>query len=127
MYGYYKKPSYVNTIRKGDTLSARSKTLGLYTLATDTIAPKIKPVNFTNKKWLSKYRYLKLKISDDLSGISKYRATVNGRWILMEYDPKNELLVYNFDNNIGKGPSNFRLEVIDNSDNFSNYECSFIN
>ena len=45
----------------------------------------------------------------------------------MEYDPKNELLIYNFDKNIGKGENTFRLEVIDNSDNFIDYECSFIN
>ena len=126
LYGYYKKPSYVNTIRKGDTLSARSKTLGLYTLATDTIAPKIKPVNFTNKKWLSKYRYLKLKISDDLSGISKYRATVNGKWILMEYDYKTNTLVHDFNDTIVTDTeNNLKIIVTDNVGNSSTFEATF--
>ena len=90
LYGYYKNPGYLNTKRKGNVLSAGSKIFGTFTLAIDTIKPTIKPINFQNKKWLSKYRYLKVKIDDDLSGISKYRATVNGKWILMEYDYKTD-------------------------------------
>lgn len=126
LYGYYKKPSYVNTKQKGDTLTARSKTLGLYTLASDTIPPKIKPVNFTNKKWLSKYRYLKVKISDDLSGISKYRATVNGKWILMEYDYKTNTLTHDFnDNVVTDTENNLKIIVTDNVGNSSTFEAIF--
>ncbi|GGI57778.1 M23 family metallopeptidase [Winogradskyella haliclonae] len=126
LYGYYKKPSYVSTKRKGDTLTARSKTLGLYTLATDTISPEIKPVNFTNKKWLSKYRYLKVKISDDLSGISKYRATVNGKWILMEYDYKTNTLTHDFnDNVVTDTENNLKIIVTDNVGNSSTFEATF--
>ena len=58
LYGYYKRPSYVYTKRKGNTLSAGSKVFGTYTLAMDTVAPTIKPVNFQDKKflkWLLKY------------------------------------------------------------------------
>lgn len=126
LYGYYKKPSYVGTKRKGDTLTARSKIFGTYTLASDTVAPKIKPLNFTNKKWLSKYRYLKLKISDDLSGISKYRATVNGKWILMEYDYKTNTLTHDFnDNVVTYTENNLKLIVTDNVGNSSTFEATF--
>ncbi|SHH49368.1 M23 family metallopeptidase [Winogradskyella jejuensis] len=126
LYGYYKKPSYVSTRRKGDTLTARSKTLGIYTLASDTVAPTIKPINFTNKKWLSKYRYLKVKITDDLSGISKYRATVNGKWILMEYDYKTNTLTHDFnDNVITDTKNNLKIIVTDNVGNSSTFEATF--
>ena len=126
LYGYYKKPSYVRSRRKDNILYARSKTLGLYTLATDTISPKIKPVNFTNKKWLSKYRYLKVKISDDLSGISKYRATVNGKWILMEYDYKTNTLTHDFnDNVVNSTENNLKIIVTDNVGNSSTFEATF--
>ena len=37
---------------------------------------------------------LNVKISDDLSGISSYRATINGKLILMEYEYKTDLLSY---------------------------------
>ncbi|WP_299526653.1 M23 family metallopeptidase [Winogradskyella sp.] len=126
LYGYYKKPSYVSTKRKGHILSAGSKTLGTYTLAMDTIAPTIKPINFQNKKWLSKYRYLKVKIDDDLSGISKYRATVNGKWILMEYDYKTKTLVHDFNDNIVKDTKNdLKIIVTDNVGNSSTFEATF--
>ncbi len=126
LYGYYKRPSYVHTKRKGNILSAGSKTLGLYTLVMDTVAPTIKPVNFQNKKWLSKYRYLKVKIDDELSGISKYRATVNGEWILMEYDYKTKMLVHDFNDNIVKDTKNeLKIIVTDNVGNSSTFEATF--
>ena len=126
LYGYYKKPNYVYTTRKGNVLSAGSKTFGTYALAMDTIAPTIKPVNFQNKKWLSKYRYLKVKIDDDLSGISKYRATVNGKWILMEYDYKTNSLVHDFNDNVVTDTKNeLKLIVTDNVGNSSTFEATF--
>ena len=126
LYGYYKKPSYVNTKRKGNILSAGSKTFGTYTLVMDTVAPTIEPVNFQDKKWLSKYRYLKVKIDDELSGISKYRATVNGEWILMEYDYKTNMLVHDFNDNIVKDTKNeLKIIVTDNVGNSSTFEATF--
>lgn len=126
LYGYYKKPSYVSTKRKGNKLTAKSKTFGTYTLAMDTVSPIIKPINFQNKKWLSKYRYLKIKITDDLSGISKYRATVNGQWILMEYDYKTNMLVHDFNDNVVTNTKNdLKLIVTDNVGNSSTFEATF--
>ncbi|WP_111684248.1 M23 family metallopeptidase [Winogradskyella tangerina] len=126
LYGYYKKPSYVTTRRKGNVLSAGSKTFGTYALAIDTIAPTIKPTNFQDKKWLSKYRYLKVKIDDDLSGISKYRATVNGKWILMEYDYKTKMLVHDFNDNVVNDTKNdLKIIVTDNVGNNSTFEATF--
>ncbi|MDO1500831.1 M23 family metallopeptidase [Winogradskyella maritima] len=126
LYGYYKRPSYVGTVRKGDTLTARTKNLGWFTLATDTIAPTIKPVNFQDKKWLSKYRYLKVKIDDDLAGISNFRATVNGKWILMEYDYKTNLLVHDFnDGVVTETENNLKIIVTDNVGNSSTFEATF--
>ncbi|WP_299101663.1 M23 family metallopeptidase [uncultured Winogradskyella sp.] len=126
LYGYYKRPNYIKTTRKGNVLSARSKTFGTFALAMDTISPTIKPINFQDKKWLSKYRYLKVKIEDDLSGISKYRATVNGQWILMEYDYKTKTLIHDFNDNIVKGTKNeLKIIVTDNVGNSSTFEATF--
>lgn len=93
-------PKYVPTYKHGDSLTAQTRTLGSYTLVKDSIAPEIIPKNFKKKKWLSYYNYLSLSISDDLSGIDTYQATLNGEWILMEYDPKNHTLTYNFEDKI---------------------------
>ncbi|WP_291868463.1 M23 family metallopeptidase [Maribacter sp.] len=98
----YKKgnPSYVKTYKRGNTFTTRTKYLGTYTLAKDSIAPKITPKNFKEKQWLNNYKYLTVKISDDLSGINTYSATLNGEWILMEYESKKNTLTYNFDDKI---------------------------
>ncbi|WP_179335172.1 M23 family metallopeptidase [Winogradskyella costae] len=125
-YGNYKKPYYVPTSRKGNILSAGSKALGTYALAIDTEPPTITPLNFTDKKWVSNYRYLELKIDDKLTGISKYRATVNGKWILMEYDYKKNTLTHDFNDNIVKDTKNeLKIIVTDNVGNSSTFEATF--
>lgn len=124
--GYYQKPNFINTTRKGDSLIGRSNTLGTYTLETDNSKPKITPVNFSNGKWMSKENQLTVKISDDLSGISSYRATINGKWILMEYEYKTDLLTYDFnDKIISETENNFKLIVTDNVGNSSTFEATF--
>ncbi|WP_461587871.1 M23 family metallopeptidase [Winogradskyella sp.] len=126
VYRFYKNPLYVSTKRKGNTLTAKTKVFGTYTLAMDTVAPTITPVNFKDKKWLSKYRYLSVRIDDDISGISKYRATVNGKWILMEYDYKTKLLVHDFNDNIVRDTKNeLKIIVTDNVGNSSTFEATF--
>ena len=126
LYGYYRKPGYVYTKRKGNIISAGSKIFGTYTLAMDTVSPTIAAINFQDKKWLSKYRYLQVKIADELSGISKYRATVNGKWILMEYDYKTKTITHDFNDNIIKDMKNeLKIIVTDNVGNSSTFEATF--
>ena len=120
------KPSYVSTYKRGATFTTRTRNLGTYTLTKDTIAPKIRSKNFKKKQWLNNYRYLSLYISDDLSGIDTYSATLNGKWILMEYEPKKSTLIYNFDDNIlDEKQYELKVVVTDNVGNKTTYETSF--
>ncbi len=126
LIGYKKRPVYASTKREKNLLVTRTKALGTFTLATDTIKPTITPVNFKSKQWLSKYRYLKIKIEDDFSGVSKYRATVNGKWILMEYDYKTKTLTHDFnDGIITDTKNNLKVIVTDNVGNNSTFEALF--
>jgi hypothetical protein len=126
LIGYYKRPTYSSTKRKGNILTTTTKDLGLYALTTDIIKPTIKAVNFQDGKWLSKYRYLKIKIKDEGSGISAYRATINGKWILMEYDYKKGLLTYDFNDNVVLNTkNNLKIIVTDNVGNSSTFETTF--
>jgi hypothetical protein len=107
-------------------LIAQTKKLGTFVLAVDTKKPEIKPINFLNKKWISKNKTLKIKITDDLSGISSYRATINGQFILMEYDYKKDVLTYDFkDQIISEVENNLKLIVIDNVGNNTTFESTF--
>ncbi len=126
LYGYYKKPGYVSTKRLGDYLSASTKSLGTFTIARDSVNPTITSVNFQDGKWISKQQYLKVKIDDELSGISNYRATINGKWILMEYEYKKGTLTYDFsDGIITDTENNLKIIVTDNVGNNATFEATF--
>ncbi|WP_209399526.1 M23 family metallopeptidase [Pseudozobellia sp. WGM2] len=120
------KPHHSSTYKRGNTFTTRTRNLGTYTLAKDSVAPKIRARNFKEGKWLNNYRYLSVHISDDLSGIDTYSATLNGEWILMEYEPKNNTLTYNFDDIIlDQKECKLELTVTDNVGNSNTFTSTF--
>jgi len=123
---YYGRPYYNTTYRKGDKLSAKTRTFGTYVIATDTTPPTIKPINFDDGKWISSNKTLQLSIDDELSGISSYRGTINGKFILMEYDYKKDVITYNFDDKIiSESENNLKVIVTDNVGNSATFEATF--
>ena len=67
-----------------------------------------------------------MKIEDDLSGISSYRATVNGTFILMEYNYKTDVLTYDFnDKVVTDTENNLKVIVVDNVGNSTTFEATF--
>ncbi|APU08747.1 peptidase M23 [Cellulophaga lytica] len=119
-------PIHATTYKRGNTFTTRTKNLGTYTLAKDTIAPVITPKNFKAKQWLNNYKYLSLKIVDDLSGIDTYNAYINGEWVLMSYEYKTNTITYNFDDKIlNKKECNLKVIVTDNVGNSTTYETTF--
>lgn len=120
------KPSYTSTYKRSGTFTARTRNLGTYTLAKDTIAPRIRTKNFKEKQWLNNYNYLSLSISDDLSGVNTYSATLNGEWILMEYEPKLNTITYNFDDKIlDQKECVLKVTVTDNVGNTNTLTTTF--
>ncbi|KAB1070724.1 M23 family metallopeptidase [Tamlana haliotis] len=126
LVGKNKYPSYTSTKRKTDKLIGNTKKLGLYTIVLDTVPPRIYGSSFQNEQWISNHNTLTIKIDDKESGISKYRATINGKWILMEYDYKTKTLTHDFsDAVISETNNNFKLIVTDNAGNNSTFEALF--
>jgi hypothetical protein len=115
---------YVGGKMENGRLKIRSRSFGKYTVMMDTISPKIIPLNVSNGKNVSGQKNLRFKIRDEMSGIKSYAAFLNGQWILMEYDPKKEIITYNFDKVIRKGENKLKLYVFDNRDNRSVYEAT---
>jgi len=107
-------------------VSARIREFGEYTIVVDTIPPKITPVNIYQNKNVGKQGNIVMMISDDLSGIKTYRGTLNGQWILMDYDAKRNRLVYLFDNRMKPGINKFHLEVSDGAGNQTEYSATLI-
>ena len=123
---YKKEPYYSRTYKKGNRFSTRTRTFGTYSLFSDTNKPAVIPVNFSDKKWISKATHLKVKINDSESGIDSYRATINGKFILMEYDYKTGMLVYDFEDKIITDSENkFKLIVLDKVGNNTTFETTF--
>ena len=121
------RPYYSTTYKKNNRFTTRTKTFGTYKLMVDNTPPLVQSVNFKDKKWMSNYRYLKFKISDDLSGISSYRGTINGKFILMEYDYKTNSLVYDFNDEVNttETENNLKIIVVDNVGNSTTFEGTF--
>jgi hypothetical protein len=65
-------------------ITAEISELGDFTVAIDTVPPTIKCVR-QKKAVINKITF---RITDNLSGIDSYRATVNQQFVLLEYDPK---------------------------------------
>ena len=121
-----KYPRYTSTKKKINKVYTSTKTLGNYTLLYDSIAPTINLLNFKNKQWISKNKTLKVKIKDKGAGIKNYRATIDGNWILMEYNHKKGILIYNFSDKKLVGSKHiFKLVVSDNVDNLTKIETTF--
>lgn len=121
-----KRPSYSRTKKNGTKFTTSTKNLGTYFLAKDTIPPKVKPVNFAKDKWISSKKYLKIKVTDDLSAVRSYRGTINGKWILFEYDAKKGMLTYDFnDVTFTEAKHNLKLIVTDNVGNSTTFTSTF--
>jgi hypothetical protein len=110
---------------KGDQLSVRTRSFGGYAIAIDSTAPTIKPINIYPGANMANKWSIQFKINDDLSGIGSYRAEVDGKWILMDYDAKNQLITHFFDGRIGKGEHELVLKVKDDVGNLSTYTAKF--
>lgn len=117
---------YQDTTKKRNRFTTGTKEFGEFVLAKDEEAPTIIPINFRDKQWLSNYRYLKVKIDDEITGIDSYKATVNGKFILMEYDYKTKMLMHDFnDGAVTETENNFKLVVTDKVGNTSIFETTF--
>lgn len=106
-------------------LTTKCHSFGNYAVAIDTLAPKIKPLNIYAGKHMTSST-LKMSIRDDLSGIKSFSGRIDGKWILMEYDPKRARLTHHFLKSLSKGKHLFTLTVTDERNNTSTYEVSFI-
>ncbi|MDR2148823.1 MAG: M23 family metallopeptidase [Tannerella sp.] len=97
--------------------------LSYYSVSRDTVNPVITPLN--TAKWREN-KQIRIKISDTLSGIYSFRGEIDGKYALFEYDSKNALLKYTFDNErVPPGYHRIKLTVIDRCRNKSVYENAF--
>jgi len=107
---------------------AYPNSLGKFVLIVDTIEPEIIPHNFINHSYndFSKKDRIEFKILDEISGIMSYNGFIDDKWVLFEYDKKDDLLFYIFDNERLEYNKEHNLKIIisDNKNNIKIFESS---
>ena len=113
---------------KDGYVTANIRTFGKYVVGVDTIPPTIKliPSNLKNNDF-TVWNRISFTIKDDLSGIRSYNGFVDGHWVLFEYDPKEDLLFYEFDPTRLQFGLKHKLDLIvaDEKNNINEYHIEF--
>jgi hypothetical protein len=122
----FKKSALPSTMIDG-FVTAEALSFGMFYVGIDTIAPVISVNGLLPGADMTGKSQLRIKITDDLSGIKAYEPSIDGKWALFEYDQKNDVLIYKFDSKrITQGTvHSLTLKVTDNQDNQSYYNCDF--
>ncbi len=91
-------------------ISSDIRSLGKYAVTIDSVRPEVKS-SFTSGADLKGRKSITLTATDDFSGIKSYTATIDGAWALLEFDPKNNLLIYRPDSKRIKENTLHQIEV----------------
>ncbi|MDO5104744.1 M23 family metallopeptidase [Capnocytophaga sp.] len=120
------KPSAERTIYKNGIFTTRTRNLGRFTLMKDENPPVLRAINFKNDATITA-KTLKVEIKDDLSGVESYSASLNGEWILFEYEPKTRTLTFDFSDLTSPKTATYKLEMTakDGVGNVQKLEVSF--
>ncbi len=106
------------------TVTTRVKQFGKFAISIDTTKPVVKVLDKQDLNGLKPSATIKLKISDDLSGIKSYSATLNGEWMLTEYKRKKGIwnISLSENENIKNGTNKLVIEVTDEKGNINKRE-----
>ena len=95
-----------------------------YAVTADKVAPTITPLAPEN--WVSQKR-IRIRLRDNMSGISSFRGEINGKFVLFTHDSKSTIYTYHFDDErLTKGQEQtFTFTAIDGAGNSSRYSYKF--
>lgn len=106
---------------KDGRITVQTRSFGDFTVMMDSTAPKIKPPLKT--KNISALKTVEFKVADNLTGIKTFRTTLDGKWILFEYEPKKNSIFRKNDAELPAGKHTLVLETTDGRGNKSS--CTF--
>ncbi|MBL0104381.1 MAG: hypothetical protein IPP51_11890 [Bacteroidetes bacterium] len=121
----YKKLKGRGGVWNGKFLSAQVPTFGDYTIVLDTVPPTV--VKDYVPADMNSYRgaVIQYKITDDMSSIKSYTGMVDGKWILFEYDKKNNMISADISFLPTNNEHKVEITVIDERGNTTNYKSTF--
>jgi len=106
-------------------VKATPRNFGSFYIATDTVSPRIVPLNVTEGKNMKGISKMTFRISDNLSGIKSFNGYLDGEWVLMEFDTKTATLWHSFDERTTPGKHTLELVVADAKDNTKRFKINF--
>jgi hypothetical protein len=107
------KPIAEGGSAKWNWITTKTRSFGDYAVMLDSLAPQLRPKNFKDQTSTAGIDTLKFHLEDDLSGIRSISGTLNGKWVLLEHDPKNDLLYYVKDERFISAQNTIRITVKD--------------
>jgi len=114
--------------RTDGMVHTRVREFGDYNIMVDDVPPFITPIAFDTDmrhKNSMVFRIIDNFETDAQAQSLRYRGTIDGQWVLFEYDAKRDRLTHTFDQRTGPGEHVLRLEVTDDRDNQSVFERTF--
>lgn len=111
---------------KDGWVSSRTREFGAYYVRADTTPPRITPFNIVPGRNMRKYSSIQFKISDNLSGIKDFDTYLNDKWVVTDYDAKNNLLIFYLQKEMAAGEHTFKVVVTDEKNNSSQYSVKFL-
>lgn len=120
------RKDFYKTYKKGSKYTIYTKSFGEYQLMVDDTAPRIYNESFPEGKWLSNEKQISFMVSDDLSGIATIEGSINGKWILLDYDHKTKKIIHQFsDGVVVSGKNEVEIRVTDRMDNVAVFTTHF--
>lgn len=102
-------------------LVAKSKYAGSYLIKTDVTPPSLTPLSYTSTK-IVKSSMLKFILSDGQTGISEYNLYLDGKWTIMEYESKGDVLFFSRPTDLTIGVHHLKITARDGCGNELIYE-----
>ncbi len=117
----------LNSSYEDGWVKTSTRYLGNFALLCDTIQPVIKSLQTMDGRNIKHLKSIRFKISDNESGVKRYKGFIDDKWALFEFDGKNNLLTYRFDKErvSSNQHHNLRLELVDNCGNMNIFDAKF--
>ncbi|MBN2520738.1 MAG: M23 family metallopeptidase [Bacteroidales bacterium] len=114
---------------KNGFITAYSNKFGKYIIEIDTLPPTITPLNFNrNENDFTNKDLISFTVKDDFSELKSYNGFIDEKWVLFEYNKKNNLLFHVFDNMVTEFGKKHKLQliVVDEKNNINEINMEFI-
>jgi hypothetical protein len=114
-------------VARNDSVFFYLKSTGTFVLMADLDAPLIRTALSPQRiHKIKKFTSFSFKISDKLSGISKYAVYINDKWVLAAFDAKSDTLTYVFDERTPAGKLDFVVEAEDRCGNKKKFSYTLV-